>query len=148
MDKLYCPDCGCVDFHHYGNRFECDSCGRLFDKDDIEWQELRHEISVYLIDTDEEHPLKFEPNNNAILGESWPETIGLSTLEMYHCDSIFQVPGDGTIWIHLDGEYDCEDPIDGLKWHDIEEEGFLTNDDLNSILELLKLQKDIHAAMR
>lgn len=137
VKRLHCPDCGCVDYHHYGDRYECDECGRLFDEGDIKWQDIRSKISHYLIDTDEKHPIIFKPNNEAIIGENWPETVGLSTLEMYHCDRIFQVPGDGTIWIHIDGEYDPEDPVDGLKWHDIEEEGFLSTDDLNNILESL-----------
>ena len=60
--------------------------------------------------------------------------------ERYVCDechSIFQVPGDGTIWLHLVDEYDNSDPT-GLKWHDIEECDFLTANDLNSIVYHLK----------
>ena len=137
MEKLYCPDCGCEQFHPYEDRYECDSCGRLFDEEDIKWQELRRAISHHLIDTDEEHPIVFTPNGEAIIGEEWPETYGLSTLEMFHCDRIFQIPGDGTIWIHIDGEYDESDPT-GLLWHDIEEEGFLDLHDLEEIRDALE----------
>ena len=133
MADLYCPYCGSRNWHHYSNRYVCEDCDCLFDEKDIIWQELRHEISHHLIDTDEEHPIVFAANNQPIIGENWPETFGLSTNDMFHCDRIFQIPGEGTIWFHIDGEYDETDPT-GLKWHDLEEEGFLTNDDLKEII--------------
>ena len=136
-EKTTCPYCGSEHIHPSDGRFICEECEYLFDEEDIKWQGLRHAISAYLIDTDEEHPIVFKPNDEAIIGENWPETFGLSTLDMFHCDRIFQVPGDGTIWIHIDGEYDESDPT-GLKWHDIEEEGFLDLHDLESILESIK----------
>lgn len=134
MEDLYCPYCGSKEFHHYGNRYECEECNRLFDEDDIKWQELRHIISHNLIDTDEEHPFAFGDNNKPIIGENWVETFGLSTNDMFHIDKIFQIPGDGTIWFHIQGEYDKTDPT-GLKWHDLEEGGLLTNNDLKVIIE-------------
>ena len=133
MADLYCPYCGSRHFHQVGERYACDECQWLFDEDDIRWQELRHEISRRLIDTDEEHPVVFGDNNYVVIGENWDETVGLSTNDMFHCDRIFQVPGDGTIWLHIDGEYDEQDPT-GLKWHDIEEEDFLTPEDLEEII--------------
>ena len=139
MADLYCPFCESHKFHfnEEEGRYECDECGWLFDEAEIEWQETRHCISHYLIDTDEEHPIVFEPNNEAIIGEYWPDTFGLSTLEMFHCDRIFQIPGDGTIWFHIDGEYDENDPT-GLKWHDLEERDFLDIHDLYEILRSLE----------
>lgn len=137
MEKIYCPYCGGEHYHHYGDRYECEECSCLFDEYDIEWEELRHEISHYLIDTDEEHPIIFDENSQAIIGENWVETFGLSTNDMYHCDRIFQIPGDGTIWFHIDGEYDESDPT-GLKWHDLDEDGFLTRDDLREIIDALE----------
>lgn len=136
MADLYCPYCGSRHFHQVGERYVCDECQWLFDEDDIRWQELRHEISHRLIDTDEEHPVVFGDNNYVVIGENWDETVGLSTNDMFHCDRIFQVPGDGTIWLHIDGEYDEEDPT-GLKWHDIEEEDFLTPEDLEEIIRAI-----------
>ena len=136
MADLYCPYCGSRHFHQVGERYECDECLWLFDEDDIRWQELRHEISHRLIDTDEEHPVIFGDNNYVVIGENWDETVGLSTNDMLHCDRIFQVPGDGTIWLHIDGEYDPNDPT-GLAWHDIEEENFLTPEDLKEIIRAI-----------
>ena len=152
---MHCPYCGSENVREltpdekdelvreYGQSsdYKCDECDWLFDQDDIRWQELRHEISHYLIDTDEEHPIIFSPNGEAVIGEEWEDTVGLSTLEMYHCDRIFQIPGDGTIWIHIDGEYDASDPT-GLRWHDIEEEDFLDQHDLEEILDALKWRLD------
>ena len=136
MADLYCPYCGSRRFHQAGGRYACDDCQWLFDEDDIRWQELRHEISHRLIDTDEEHPVIFGDNNYVVIGENWDETIGLSTNDMFHCDRIFQAPGDGTIWLHIDGEYNEQDPT-GLKWHDIEEEDFLTPEDLEEIIRAI-----------
>ena len=133
---LCCPYCGSRQFHHYSDRYECEECERLFDEHDIKWEKLRLCISCYLIDTDEEHPIIFSDNNQPIIGENWIETFGLSTNDMFHCSKIFQIPGEGTIWIHIDGENDETDP-NGLKWRDIEEEGFLMLSDLESILESL-----------
>lgn len=142
MNKLYCPYCGSEQFHHYGNRYECEECNWLFDEDDIKWQELRHTISHYLIDTDEEHPFVFGDNNKPIIGENWVETFGLSTNDMFHLDKIFQIPGDGTIWLHIEGEYDETDST-GLKWHDLEEDGFLMADDLESIIESMDWEVNV-----
>jgi hypothetical protein len=153
MEKMHCPYCGSENVREltpdeknelvreYGqsSNFKCDDCDWLFDEDDIKWQELRHEISHHLIDTDEEHPIIFAPDSEVVIGEDWNDTVGLSTLEMLHCDRIFQIPGDGTIWIHIDGEYDADDPT-GLRWHDIEEEDFLDQHDLEEILDALKMQ--------
>ena len=152
---MLCPHCGSENVREltpdeknelvreYGqfSNYKCDDCDWLFDEDDIRWQELRRAISHHLIDTDEEHPIIFTPNGEAIIGEDWDETVGLSTLDMLHCDRIFQIPGDGTIWIHIDGEYDPNDPT-GLVWHDIEEENFLDQHDLEAILDALEWRFD------
>ena len=148
---MLCPYCGSENVREltpdeknelvreYGqsSNYKCDECDWLFNEEDIKWQELRHAISHHLIDTDEEHPIIFTPNGEAIIGEEWIETYGLSTLDMLHCDRIFQIPGDGTIWFHLAGDYDENDPT-GLLWHDLEEEGFLNLHDLEEILESLR----------
>ena len=155
MVDLHCPYCGSENVREltpdeknelvreYGQSsdYKCDECDRLFNQEDIRWQELRRAISHHLIDTDEEHPIVFTPNGEAVIGEDWDETVGLSTLEMLHCDRIFQIPGDGTIWIHIDGEYDPNDPT-GLVWHDIEEEDFLDQHDLEEILDALEWRLD------
>ena len=152
---MHCPYCGSENVREltpdeknelvreYGQSsdYKCDECDWLFNQEDIRWQELRRAISHHLIDTDEEHPIIFAPNGEAVIGEDWDETVGLSTLEMLHCDRIFQIPGDGTIWIHIDGEYDPNDPT-GLVWHDIEEENFLDQHDLEEILDALEWRFD------
>ena len=141
MEKeLYCPYCGSKKFRHiadafepYDRIYECEECQWVFDEEDIKWQELRHEISHRLIDTDEEHPIEFEGNNMPVAGEFNNDACGLSTLELPHIDKIFQIPGDGRIWVHFEGEYDESDPT-GLAWHDIEEEQLLDSHDLKEII--------------
>ena len=135
---MICPYCGSEKYElSEDGRYHCLECDMLFDDEDIKWQDLRHQISHYLIDTDEEHPVVFGPNEMPIIGESWPETYGLSTLDMPHLDRIFQIPGDGTIWYHFEGEYEKRDPT-GLRWRDIEDPGFLMLDDLRQIAEALE----------
>ena len=136
-NKIFCPYCGSDQVAEFQGGYHCENCDWLFDDEEIKWQDLRHSISHHLIDTDEEHPIVFEPNEMPVIGENWPETFGLSTLDMYHLDKIFQLPGDGTIWFHLEGEYDETDPT-GLLWHDLEEENFLILDDLAEIFDALE----------
>ena len=138
--ELHCPYCGGEHYHHFGIRYECEDCDCLFDENDIRWEDLRHGISHYLIDTDENNPIVFEPNMEVVIGENWPETVGLSTLDMYHLDRIFQIPGDGMIFFHIDGEYDETDST-GLKWHNLDEEGFLDFHDMEEILDALEYRE-------
>ena len=140
--KIICPYCGSeqvseltpAEKEKFHQIYRCDGCEWMFDAEDIKWEELRHAISHYLIDTDEEHPYVFEPNDMPIIGENWDETCGLSTLELPHIDKIFQIPCEGTIWFHIEGEYDESDPT-GLLWHDIDEPGYLILDDLQEIVD-------------
>ena len=115
MAKLYCPYCGSKKYHPFEDRYECDDCGWLFDEDDIRYENLRHEISRYLIDTDEENPLCLAGGPGDIY-------------------SVFQVPGDGTIWYHMFGEYDASDPT-GLLWNELDT---LDADELESLLAKIK----------
>ena len=100
--------------------------------EEVEWNKVRQEISHRLIDTSEEHPFVFKGEHMPIVGETWPETSGLSSNDLPRVEKIFQVPGEGTIWVHLYGEYDKEtgDPA----YHDIEEPGFLNTSDLYDIV--------------
>lgn len=82
-------------------------------------EQIRKEISKYLIDTDEHHPL---PLVDIIL-ESGAQ--GLSTLEMLSIESVFQIPGEGIIYVNI--EY-CEEPIE------IED---LSKKDMQKILDYL-----------
>ena len=136
VSRAVCPDCGSERVRSSDGRIECLDCGRLFDTDDIRWQEVRNGISGLLADTDEEHPLVFPAGFMPILGECWPDTVGLSSLDLPLVEKAFQVPGDGTIWVHVYGEYDREtgDPA----YHDIEEVGFIDQHDLENILDSLK----------
>lgn len=151
MEKnMICPYCGSDNVREltwdeknelvreYGQSSDyiCEDCEYLFDEDDIVWEELRHEISHRLIDTDEKRPIVFSADNMPIIGENNMETNGLSTLEMLHIDRIFQIPGDGTIWFHIDGEYD-ESDVTGLMWHDIDENDYLNIEDLRKIISAI-----------
>jgi len=62
------------------------------------FESLRHKVSALLMDTDEDHPIPIEMP----LYEDDPETIGLSSLDLPWTESVFQVPGDGTIWLNMD----------------------------------------------
>ena len=82
-------------------------------------EQIRKEISKYLINTDEQHPIPLVD----ILLES--EAQGLSTLEMPTVESIFQIPGEGIIYVNI--EY-CDEPIE------IED---LSKEDMQKILDYL-----------
>lgn len=101
-----CPYCGCEDTERIDNRptitgelvsgYHCDDCDRLFDEEDIEREELRHQLSLILMDTDGYNQMECD-----IWELGSDEAMGLSSIEMLRCDRIFQIPGDGTIWLHL-----------------------------------------------
>jgi transcription elongation factor Elf1 len=140
--KITCPYCGServseltpAEKEKFHQMYRCDECEWMFDAEDIKWEELRHAISHRLIDTDEEHPMEFEPNDEIVIGENWDETCGLSTLELPSIDKIFQIPGDGTIWFHINGEFEDIDRTIPV-WHNIDEPGYLILDDLQAILD-------------
>ena len=99
--------------------------------DELDWKKIREEISHRLIDTSEDNPIVFKGEHMPIVGETWPDTHGLSSNDLPRVEKIYQVPGDGTIWVHLYGEYDKEtgDPA----YHDIEEPGLFNTDDISNI---------------
>ena len=146
-EKMICPYCGSDNVREltwdeknelvreYGQSSDyiCGDCEYLFDEEDIVWEGLRHEISHRLTDTDEKQPIVFGGDDMPIIGEDNAETHGLSTLEMPHIDKIFQIPGDGTIWFHVEGEYD-ESDVTGLLWHNMDEINYLSIEDLRKII--------------
>lgn len=137
MEKIYCPDCGCTQFHPYEDRYECDSCGRLFDEEDIEREELRHRLSPMLDGTSEEKPMEIY----FVIPSAEEEACGLSSLLIPHIDKVFEMEGDGTIWYHEDGEYENpfpdrergEKPV--LLWRDIDE---LELADLRALVDYIR----------
>lgn len=83
-------------------------------------EHLRREISKFLIDTDENHPLKC----NVIIGED--EAFGLSSLQLPRICELFQIPGEGIIYYKLEGT------------NDFEEIETLTKSDLTNVLNYLE----------
>ena len=103
---LVCPHCGnCEDLKTLEDRYYCPSCNGeyTFAEDDEKREEIRHKMSAILMDTDEEHPMKCD----ALIGEAY--ACGLSTLQMPRVDRCFQQPGEGIIWIHIEGAIDYQE---------------------------------------
>lgn len=74
---------------------------------DIRREQIRQILSSRLADTDEETPRRFSDEKMVVIGEE--EAQGLSSLELPRVTSLFQVPGEGTIWVNIDG---CDEPMD------------------------------------
>ena len=137
MAKIECPYCGNGKIHPVGigKRYSCPDCGRLFDKDDIERENLRHQMSPLLNGTSEENPKEIY----FMIPSAEEEACGLSSLEIPHIDKIFEMEGEGTMWFHIEGE--CENPFrkkgekEKLLWHDLDE---MSLDDLRELLEYLR----------
>ena len=136
-NKIVCPYCGSERFHLYESadafnpydRYECEECERLFDKEDIEREDLRHQISCLLNGTSENEPKEIY----FMIPSAEEEACGLSSLEIPHIDKVFEVEGDGTMWYHEEGENELEsgEPI----WHDMDE---LELPDLRALLKYLQ----------
>ena len=77
---------------------------------------LRHRISLMLMDTDEEHPMKVETH----IGED--DACGLSTLLLLYVEKAFQIPSEGIIYFIIQG---ISEPIE------FDDEMFSLNDLLN-----------------
>ena len=125
-----CPYCGSKKIHNaYCAEFECEECERLFDEEDVEREDLRHQISCLLNGTSESEPRGIY----FMIPSAKEEAYGLSTLEIPHIDKVFEVEGDGTMWYHQLGENDLEsgEPI----WHDLDE---LELSDLRALLKYLQ----------
>ena len=132
MEKIVeCPFCMS---QHLANddeaNFYCPVCDRFYDKEDIEIEDLRHRMSHLLIDTDEEHQIPIEMP----FGENDPETFGLSSLDLPWTVSVYQIPGDGTIWFKMD--YNDETGEDAyINFDDVSIE------DLRSALKILEEER-------
>lgn len=136
-NKIVCPFCGSERVHISDDCkpydvYECDECERLFDKEDIEREDLRHQISCLLNGTSENEPKEIY----FMIPSAEEEACGLSSLEIPHIDKVFEVEGDGTMWYHEEGENELEsgEPI----WHDMDE---LELSDLRALLKYL--QEDV-----
>lgn len=126
--KIYCPFCGSKKFHVNEGKYECDECHWLFDEEEIERQELRHQISPLLNGTSEEEPAEIFFN----LPSAEEDAQGLSSLEIPAIEKIFEMEGEGTMWYHLYGER--EDNGEDT-WHDLDE---LPIGDLRELLNYLR----------
>lgn len=75
-------------------------------------EHIRHCLSALLINTDENHPLECD----IVIGEG--KAQGLSTLEMPHIISMFQLPSEGIIYFNIEGS---KEPIefDSLSKNDL-----------------------------
>lgn len=109
--KTTCPFCGTQDVSKEKHYYYCNHCERIFDLEDVCYEDLRHKISAYLMDTTEEEPLEF----NCIVGRD--EAFGLSELELPEVISAFQ-DEEGIIWFNI---YGCEEPmcIDNMSENDL-----------------------------
>lgn len=127
--EIYCPFCGSKKFHlnQEHNAYECDECHWFFDEEEIERQELRHQISPLLNGTSEEKPAEIFFN----LPSAEEDAQGLSSLEIPAIEKIFEMEGEGTMWYHLYGER--EDNGEDT-WHDLDE---LSIGDLRGLLNYL-----------
>lgn len=90
LPVLKCPYCESEDVLFVNNqlcgRYECQHCGSLFDEEEIEYEEIRHKLSLLLDGTD--------------IKKTKPCRISLDDeTEIMECH---QIPGDGTIWFHVD----------------------------------------------
>lgn len=131
MEKITkCPYCGSEKIHNaYCAEFECEECECLFTEEDVEREDLRHQISPLLNGTSEEEPAEIY----FMIPSAEEEACGLSCLEIPHIDKIFEMEGDGTMWYHEIGENELEsgNPI----WHDLDE---LSIKDLRALLDYLR----------
>lgn len=75
-------------------------------------ERLRKEISKFLIDTNEQHPLKC----SITIGQD--EAVGLSTSKIPTICELFQIPGEGIIYYKLEGTEDFQE-IDNLTLSDL-----------------------------
>lgn len=137
---MKCPWCESEKLHIYEKHnpydyYECEECGRIFDKEDMEREEIRHQVSALLNGTSEESPREIY----FMIPSAEEEACGLSSLEIPHIDKVFEMEGDGTMWYHIDGEYENpfrkrgEEAI--LLWHDIDE---LELKDFRALLDYLQ----------
>lgn len=136
-NKIVCPYCGSERVHlnkeadafNPYDVYECEECERLFDKEDIEREDLRRQISCLLNGTSENEPKEIY----FMIPSAEEEACGLSSLEIPHIDKVFEVEGDGTMWYHEEGENELEsrEPI----WHDMDE---LEISDLRALLKYLQ----------
>ena len=95
-----CPYCGSNEIGiQEDGRFLCRECERAFGLDDILFETLRHMISPKLMETDEDHPLMFEPLqvslNNADDELATPEVVIIGAFHDPDCRIWFVVPDDG-----------------------------------------------------
>ena len=136
MEITKCPYCESEKFHIYNkNRYECDDCGCLFDEEDVEREEIRHQVSALLDGTSEENPKEIY----FMIPSAEEEACGLSCLLIPHIDKVFEVEGEGTMWYHIDGEYEnpfrTKDEKAIPLWHDIDD---LELRDFRELLEYLQ----------
>lgn len=101
--------------------YHCKICDCLFDEEDVERENLRHQISPLLNGTSEEKPLEIFFN----LPSAEEEAQGLSSLEIPAIDKVFELEGDGTIYYHIVGD----------DWHDLDE---LSIGDLKALLKYIR----------
>lgn len=119
-NKIICPYCEGDDIEREKtyDRYHCRECDALFDEEDIETEDIRHQVSWILDGTDEDNPLECD----IVVGEH--EAQGLSGLELPHIIKAFQIPRDGTIWFHIHGHIICHP-------NGISEEGWMNFDDFD-----------------
>jgi len=66
-------------------------------------EQYRQQLSAILMDTDEQHPLKCD----VLIGEA--EAMGLSSLELPHVVSAYQLPSEGIMYFNIEG---ADEPLE------------------------------------
>ena len=99
MTHFDCPYCNSSHTtEEYAGTYHCKDCDRLFDINDVILEPIRHRISAICSANyaTEENPILCD----IVIGDIEP--YGLSTLEMPHVTSIFEMQ-DGVIYFNIEG---------------------------------------------
>ena len=111
--RTICPYCGSehLEWHESGENYYCLGCGNYFTEKEAEFEDIRHELSALVMDTDEEHPVQCE----VTIGED--EAQGLSSLELPLVVGVFQ-DCYAQIWVNI---YGMDEPMefDDLPLNDV-----------------------------
>lgn len=138
---ITCPFCGEKgNVEPYEDRMHCTLCDMLFDDEDIIREDIRHQVSHILIDTDENDqmwvhiPLSGPVKSvDTFLDEK--TLAALNGLDEIVVDRMYQIPGDGTIWLRVQGLSLQNGGTDEELWLAFDD---LSTDDLRKVLHCIE----------
>ena len=113
-----CPFCGSASVTKCGDGYMCTECDTIFNEDDIIREDLRHKISLILMDTSEDNQLDCD-----IVLENDDEFPSMSSLDMPQIIRAYQIPCEGTIWFKVNGLVNDDDGyvnLDDISIKDLE----------------------------